>query len=34
MVICGGIGKYSKTCESGTFLKRRDIRKRLVGRTK
>jgi len=30
MVICGGIGKkWAKTCESATFLKRRDIRKRL-----
>jgi hypothetical protein len=28
IIICGGIGKWAKTCESGTFLKRRDIRKR------
>jgi hypothetical protein len=30
MIICGGIGKYAKTCESGRY-KRRVVHRRLKG---
>ena len=32
MIICGGIGKWAKTCETGTLLTRREIRSTITAR--